>query len=305
MGSGGPVGGGGSGGRWWGSGGGCPEGWDGGWGFVRVGGKCSTGFGVGLVVQRTVLTSGGVRLAVRVAGPVGGPAVVLVHGWAQSGAVWGALEGFRTYAVDLRGHGLSEVPGGGYRDSAVWAEDLAAVLAFVGRPATVVGWSYGGLVVADYLRVYGTGSVVSLVFVGAITEIGRGRGGGVIGAVMREALPAALDDDAAMALFCARMAPSLPSEVVRELTAAALGVPPRVRAEMFARDVGSAAVLGAVDVPALVVHGVDDQVVDVAAARYNAAAIPGAELVLFPDTGHLPFLERPVEFAAALAGVAR
>jgi pimeloyl-ACP methyl ester carboxylesterase len=46
-------------------------------------------------------------------------------------------------------------------------------------------------------------------------------------------------------------------------------------------------------------------VVAPAAARHNAATIPGAELILFPDTGHLPFLERPAEFAAALAEVAR
>ena len=231
--------------------------------------------------------------------------MVLVHGWAQSGAAWGALAGFRTCAVDLRGHGGSDVPDEGYRDSAVWAGELAAVLAHVGRPVTLVGWSYGGLVIADYLRVFGSGQVVGLVLVGAVTEIGRGRGGGKIGPLMREVLPAALDDDVALAGFCARMAPALPSEVVRELTSAALGVPPRVRAELFARDVDSAAVLAAVDVPTVVVHGADDEVVALAAARYNAETIPGAELVVLPDTGHLPFLERPAEFAAALAKVAR
>lgn len=231
--------------------------------------------------------------------------MVLVHGWAQSGAAWAGLDGFRTFAVDLRGHGGSDAPVDGYRESAVWAEDLAAVLAHVGRPATVVGWSYGGLVVVDYLRAHGTAGVVGLVFVGAITEIGRGRAGGAVGAVMRDALPAALTDDEALARFCARMAPRLPSEVVGELTAAALGVSPRVRGELFARDVESGAVLAAVDVPAVVVHGLDDEVVSPSAARYTAATIPGAELVLLPDTGHLPFLERPFEFAAAVGKVAR
>jgi non-heme chloroperoxidase len=144
-----------------------------------------------------------------------------------------------------------------------------------------------------------------LLLVGAITEIGRGRLGGKIGAAMREALPAALTDDAALSAFCARMAPALSAETVQRLTAAALRVSPRVRAELFARDVDNADVLAAVDVPTLVLHGVDDEVVASAAARHAAATIPGAELILFPDTGHLPFLERPVEFAAALAKVAR
>lgn len=239
------------------------------------------------------------------AGPVDGPAVVLVHGWAQSGAAWAEIEGFRTYALDLRGHGGSDEPAGGYRDSAAWAEDLATVVEHVGRPVVLVGWSYGGLVIVDYLRVHGTAKITGLVLVGAITEIGRGRPGGKVGAAMREALPAALTDDAALAAFCARMAPALPAETVRQLTAAALRVSPRVRAELFARDVDSADVLAAVDVPTLVLHGVDDEVVAPAAARHNAATIPGAELILFPDTGHLPFLERPAEFAAALAKVAR
>jgi pimeloyl-ACP methyl ester carboxylesterase len=256
-------------------------------------------------VQRTLLTPGGVRLTVHEAGPVDGPAVVLVHGWAQSGAAWAEVDGFRTYALDLRGHGGSDEPADGYRDSAAWAEDLATVLAHVGRPAVLVGWSYGGLVIADYLRVHGTARVSGLVLVGAITEIGRGRPGGRIGALMREALPAALTDDAALAAFCARMAPALDPETVRRLTAAAVRVSPRVRTELFARDVGSADVLAAVDVPTLVLHGVDDEVVAAAAAEHAAATIPGAELILFPDTGHLPFLERPAEFAAALAKVAR
>lgn len=159
--------------------------------------------------------------------------------------------------------------------------------------------------IADYLRVHGTAGVGGLLFVGAITEMGRGRAGGKVGVVMREALPAALTDDVALAAFCGRMAPALGAEVVGRLTAAALRVSPRVRAELFARDVGSGSVLAAVDVPAIVLHGELDEVVAPAAARYNAATIPGAELILFPDTGHVPFLERPAEFAAVLAEVAR
>ncbi|WNV91074.1 alpha/beta hydrolase [Umezawaea sp. Da 62-37] len=256
-------------------------------------------------MQKTIHTARGVRLAVHEAGPVDGPAVVLVHGWTQSGAAWAAVDGFRTFAVDLRGHGDSDVPADGYDDPEAWADDLAAVLAHVGRPAVLVGWSYGGLVVADYLRVRGTSLVDGLVLVGAITGIGRGRVGGRIGPVMRAAMPAALTDDTALAAFCAAMAPSLPAATVDRLTAAALRVPPAVRAALFDRDVDNTDVLAAVDVPVVVLHGLDDGVVAPSAAEHNANAIPGAELVLLPGTGHLPFLERPAEFAAALATAAR
>jgi non-heme chloroperoxidase len=228
--------------------------------------------------------------------------VVLVHGWAQTGAVWD-LPDFRTYAVDLRGHGESD-DFGDYRDSARWAADLDAVLEHTG-PATVVGWSYGGLVITDYLRVHGTAKINALVFVSAITEIGRGRQGGETGPVMRAALPAAITDDEAMATFCRAMAPALPAETVGELTAAATAVSHKVRGELFRRDVGSADVLSAVDVPTLVVHGTQDEVVAPAAAEYSAALIPGAELSLYPDTAHAPFLERPEQFAADLLRVVR
>ncbi|MET9228513.1 alpha/beta hydrolase [Lentzea sp. NPDC003310] len=249
-----------------------------------------------------VAAAGGGRLAVRESGPADAPPVVLLHGWAQTGAVWD-LPGFHTCAVDLRGHGESD-DFGDYRDSARWAADLKAVLDHTG-PATVVGWSYGGLVITDYLRSHGTAGITALVFVSAITEIGRGRPGGEIGRVMRDALPAAITDDAVLAAFQRDMAPVLPAETVAQLTAAATSVSPKVRGELFRRDVGSADVLKAVDVPTLVVHGTQDEVVAPAAAEYSAALIPGAELSLYPDTAHVPFLERPARFAADLLRVAR
>lgn len=228
--------------------------------------------------------------------------MVLVHGWAQTGAVWD-LPGFRTYAVDLRGHGESD-DFGDYRDSARWAEDLKTVLDHTG-PATVVGWSYGGLVITDYLRFHGTELIDALVFVSAITEIGRDRPGGVTGPVMRAALPGAITDDAVLATFCRAMAPALPAETVAELTASATSVSHKVRGELFRRDVGSADVLKDVDVPTLIVHGTQDEVVAPAAAEYSAALIPGAELSLYPDTAHAPFLERPAQFLSDLERVVR
>lgn len=255
-------------------------------------------------MHTSLLTADGVRLTVREAGPPDAQPVVLVHGWAQSGEVWD-VDGYRTYAVDLRGHGESDEPADGYRDSATWADDLATVLRHVGRPAVLVGWSYGGLVLVDYLRVHGTSQVTGIVLVSAITEIGRDRPGGALGPVMRAALPDALTDDHAFAEFVAAIAPALPVDTVQRLLATGLRVSHRVRGELFRRDVDSAAVLAAIDVPTVVLHGTDDQVVAPSAAEYAAAAIPGAELVWYPDTGHAPFLERPEWFAADLAKVAQ
>ncbi|GDY29489.1 alpha/beta fold hydrolase [Gandjariella thermophila] len=274
-----------------------------------------------------VTGAGGIRLAVREAGRRGALPAVLLHGWAQSSAVWSGLldtpamtDGFRLVAADLRGHGDSDAPdgpsaasagesasAGGYADPDAWAGDVAALLAHAGPGAVLLGWSYGGLVVTDYLRRHGTAGLAGIVLVGAITEIGRDHPGGRIGPVMRAALPAALDEDPAVAVpalleFTAGLgAGRLPGELVQRLLGAALRVPPRVRAALFRRDVASADVLAAVDVPTLVMHGRRDAVVDPAAGEYAAATIPGATLRWFDDAGHAPFLERPEEFTAELA----
>jgi non-heme chloroperoxidase len=260
----------------------------------------------------TIRGHGGVQLTARVVGPSTAPPIVLLHGWASSASVWAwqlsdpllpAM--FRLIAVDLRGHGGSETPEHGYQDAAVWAEDLAAVLRFAGRPALLVGWSYGGLVITDYLRVHGTSQVAGIVLVGAITEIGRGHPGARVGQAMRAALPAALSEDPEVAVpaltrFVRGMSDfPLPGELAQRAIGDCLRVTPKVRTALFRRDVSSERVLTGLDVPVLVVHGRRDAVVDSSAATYAAGKIPGARVRWF-DGGHLPFVEHVREFNAML-----
>jgi non-heme chloroperoxidase len=257
-------------------------------------------------VRGDVISDTGVQLATRVAGPSDGPPVVLLHGWAQSARAWTAqlrgplAETYRLVAADLRGHGDSDVPADDYGSSDAWAADVSALLTSFNRPAVLVGWSYGGLVITDYLRCHGTEGVAGIVLVGAITEIGRGHAGGRVGPVMRAALPDALSDDPAVAepalrAFVAGMATADPPDWLLD---EALRV--FVRAALFDRDVASADVLAAVDVPTLVLHGRHDQVVAPSAAEYAADLVPDATLTWL-DTGHLPFLEDQPAFGAALA----
>ncbi len=58
--------------------------------------------------------------------------------------------------------------------------------------------------------------------------------------------------------------------------------------------------LGAIAAPTLVVHGADDVLIPCADAQELASLIPGAKLVVFDDTGHMPMVERPVRFDEAL-----
>ncbi|OLT48792.1 alpha/beta hydrolase [Saccharomonospora sp. CUA-673] len=269
----------------------------------------------------------GVRIGVRVAGvgAAGGgagqvdgpdrtPVVVFVHGWAQSADAWQLqlsdprlTTDFRLVAMDLRGHGRSEVPADGYGDSRVWADDLAAVLEFAGRPAVVVGWSYGGLVVTDYVRVHGTAGLAGIVYAGAITELGPDLPGGAVGPAMREALPDALSNDVdvarpAVRRLCGGMTADSGGE---SLVDGILAVPAHVRAGLFRRSVSSADVLNGIDVPTLIVHGDRDAVVDITAAEYAAGKIQGARTRWLPGVGHLPFAEEYDVFGEELATFTR
>jgi pimeloyl-ACP methyl ester carboxylesterase len=259
------------------------------------------------------VSSAGVRISLRVEGVANARPIVFVHGWAQSSRAWepqfadhALTSGFRLVAMDLRGHGASDVPAEGYDDSRNWAEDLSTVLDFAGDGAIVVGWSYGGLVIADYLRTHGSARLSGIVLVGAITEIGRGRPGGRVGPAMRAALPAVLSEDPqvavpAMVEFTRGMvAKPVPGAYAQALLGAGLAVPPAVRGALFRRDVGSADVLEAIDVPTLVMHGTADLVVDRSAGKYAAGKIPGASVRWFEGAGHLPFVEAAPEFTTAL-----
>ena len=84
------------------------------------------------------------------------------------------VEEFRVVALDLRGHGMSDRPldAGRYQDARLWAADIAAVIGQLDldRP-TLVGWSYGGFVICDYLRAYGESAVSAINFVGAAVNL--------------------------------------------------------------------------------------------------------------------------------------
>ncbi|MEX3007918.1 alpha/beta fold hydrolase [Hoeflea sp. TYP-13] len=128
------------------------------------------------LVPSTVTSPDGLTISVVESGETTGPAILFVHGFSQSAASWrrqmlGDLaKTNHLIAFDLRGHGYSSKPEdpNSYIDSKFWADDIAAVIAGKNLDDVVlVGWSYGGLPVLDYVKEHGEDKLSALVFVAA------------------------------------------------------------------------------------------------------------------------------------------
>jgi pimeloyl-ACP methyl ester carboxylesterase len=80
------------------------------------------------------------------------PPILLVHGAANSAAVWTfwqrelAARGWASYAIDLRGHGRSDPIDLSHTSMHDYAADVRALAAQFTRPPVLIGWSMGGLV---------------------------------------------------------------------------------------------------------------------------------------------------------------
>lgn len=273
-----------------------------------------------MLAQDRVTSTDGARLATYTAGRADGPLVLLVHGWAQSAACWRhqfddptLTAELRLVALDLRGHGRSEAPDDGYDQPLTWADDVRAVLeASGGGPAVLVGWSYGALVLADYLSCQGTAAVSGLMLTGGLTGIGRGIAAGRVGPVMRAALPDALRADPAvcgpaLTAFVQGLAPQ-PLPDAASLLEVALATAPRVRQALFERTQDGSGLVEAIranPVPVLVQHGTADAVVSPATAQHHLSTIPGAIADWWPSAGHVLFMEDPRRFASGLLAFAR
>ena len=79
----------------------------------------------------------------------------------------------RLLALDMRGHGLSDKPREGYSESRLWADDLNAIIQGLNLDHPILcGWSYGPLIILDYIRYYGEDAIGGINFVDGITKLG-------------------------------------------------------------------------------------------------------------------------------------
>jgi pimeloyl-ACP methyl ester carboxylesterase len=260
------------------------------------------------------------NIATYEAGNAGGPPIVFIHGFTGSHLSWhpqlsrSLANDFRLVTYELRGHGASDKPldGAKYTDAALWAEDLDAVIRSknLDRPV-LVGWSYGGYVIADYVRRFGDSRIGGLVFVGAVTKQGTPEAASLLTDEVLALFPDVLSPEVLKSIRGTRSItrifanPDLRGEDWEMSFASAMMVPPEVRLAMFSRVLDNDDVLRAIHVPSLVIQGSKDALVRMSAATHIQRTIPGAQLLVYDNIGHVPHLEAPDRFNSDLAKFVR
>jgi pimeloyl-ACP methyl ester carboxylesterase len=259
--------------------------------------------------EHTITGGGGLKLHVEEAGNPDGQPLLFIHGWSQCRLAWmqqfnsDLADDYRLVAMDMRGHGLSEKPDDAYGDSRLWADDVQAVITELGLERPIIsGWSYGGLLICDYLRVHGETGIGGLHFVSAITKLGTDAANAVIGPEFLNNAVASFSTDAeecvrAIEAYMAQVTVAdLPPDVWSLILGYNAIVPPRVRQALFSREIENDDLLTTISVPTLITHGDCDEIVLPAAAEQHAALIPHAVHSVYPNIGHATFAEAPDRF---------
>ena len=268
----------------------------------------------------TVQGGDALNIHVREWGNPSGPAILLIHGWSQNHLCWvkqyesELAEEFRIVALDLRGHGMSDSPSDvtHYNRSELWAADIDAIITQLDLTKPVLnGWSYGGLVIADYVRIYGTEKIGAINFVGAAPALNEAALGKLIGPGFYENFEPCTNPDLAISLpaiakflhDCFEIEPS-PADFELMLGFNAL-VRPEIRANLAARDLHNADILASIDLPVLVTHGRQDKVVLPASGELFLDVCKNSQSAWYEGVGHVPFVEDAARFNRELAMLVR
>lgn len=237
-----------------------------------------------------------------------GQPVVFSHGWPLSADAWEAQmlfladSGFRTIGHDRRGHGRSSQPwDGNHMDQ--YADDLAELMDLLDlKDAVLIGHSTGGGEVARYIGRHGTKRVAKAVLVSAVPPL----------MLKTEANPGGLPIDVFDGIRAASLANR--SQLYKDLASGPFFGFNRPGAQASQGLIDSFWMQGMMaghkntydcikafsetdftedlerfDVPTLIIHGDDDQVVPIdAAGRASAKLVKGAELKVYPGVGHAP-----------------
>jgi non-heme chloroperoxidase len=234
-----------------------------------------------------------------------GAPVVFSHGWPLSADAFEdqmfylASRGFRCIAHDRRGHGRSSQPWQG-NDLDTYADDLAALVEKLDlKKAVHVGHSTGGGEVARYIGRHGTQRVAKAVLIGAIPPLmlktANNPGGTPIEAFNQLRSAVLMDrsqfwKDLSLPFYGYNRSGAKISEGVREsfwMQGMMAGMPAAYFCIKAFSETDLTEDLKRMDVPTLILHGDDDQIVPIAdSALLSAKIVKGATLKIYKGAPH-------------------
>ena len=269
--------------------------------------------------SRLVTLENGLRVHYRDTGPRDAPAIVLVHGFSASLHTWDAWiadlkRDYRVIALDLPGHGLTNCTAAdevGIDQFVATIDTLTTTLGV--ERFTLAGNSMGGHTAWSYALAH-LERLDGLVLVDASGWPAEGANQNEPLVFRLLANPVARKlmknlDSTMLVRSGLRDSFANPDLVTEDMVAryVALGRAPCHRdaimtlsAQRDARTFATAERLSAITTPTLVLHGEQDNLVPLSSGRKFAEAIAGAQLVTYPDAGHLPQEEVATQSVADL-----
>jgi non-heme chloroperoxidase len=231
--------------------------------------------------------------------------VVFSHGWPLSSDAWEdqmrflAAHGFRCIAHDRRGHGRSSQPWTG-NDMDTYADDLATLVQALDLHEVIhVGHSTGGGEVARYIGRHGTGRVAKAILVNAITPLMVQTRANPCGLPLKdfdEIRASVLKDrsqflrDLSQPFFGANRPGAAVSQGVLDtfwLLGMQAGFAPMYDCVKVFSETDLTEDLKKIDVPTLIIHGDDDQIVPIAdSAVLSARIVKDATLKIYEGGSH-------------------
>jgi non-heme chloroperoxidase len=252
----------------------------------------------------SITTKDGTQIYFKDWGPKNAQPIMFHHGWPLSSDDWDTQmlyfvgKGYRVVAHDRRGHGRSSQASSG-NDMNGYADDLAAVIEALGlTDVTLVGHSTGGAEVARYVGRHGTSRVTKVVLISAAVPALLRTDANPEG-LPKEALESLLAGltadrsqfykDLALQFYGANRSGAKVSQGVLDqfwLWAMQSGLK-NSRESVMSLSPDFTPDLERIDVPTLILHGEDDQIVPVQiSAMKSAGIIKDAKDVIYPGAPH-------------------